>query len=147
MFARNEAEDILGAVKEGLHFADDAWCIVDPATTDSTLQILKEQFGVNPRVHVELQIKKDFMQDDSYAGKFKDGEGCIAVHWNMTHWINKIVPEGEWFHFIAPDERYAPQDYANVAYQVKCAILCDYESVTGPDHLFIRDERTGHYVR
>jgi len=87
------------------------------------------------------------MQDDSYAGKLKDGEGCLAVHWNMTYWINKIVPEGAWWHFIAPDERYAPQDYANIAYQVKCAILCDYESVTGPDHLFIRDERTGKYDR
>ncbi len=147
MFARNEAEDIVGAVKEGLIFAQNVWVIVDPDSTDDTLKILKETFGSNERVHVEFQIKKDYMQDDSHPGKFKDGEGCIAVHWNMSFWVNRIVREGEWFHFIAPDERYAPKDYLEVCFHVRRAMQLGFESVAGPDHLFVPDEGSGDKYR
>lgn len=144
MFARNEASCIIGAIKEGLHFADNVWVIIDPDSTDKTEDVIRHTFLDHSRVHIEYQFKNDSMQDDSFKGKFKDGQGCIAVHWNMTYWINKIIPEGEWFHFISPDERYAPHDYADVYYAVKYAMENGYESAAGGDHLFIRDEVTGY---
>jgi len=153
MLARNEAEDIIGIIKEGLFFAENVWVIVDPDTTDDTVKIIQNIFKTD-RVHVEYQIKDinkireidqsidSDMQDESFQGHISEGKGRLFMHWNITYWVNKIVKKGEWWHWVSPDERFAPRDYHEIWFWVRYAQNFGYEAVYTVDHLFIRDEIT-----
>jgi len=155
MLARNEAEDIVGAIKEGLFFAENVWVIVDPDSIDETVKIIKKTFKTS-RVHIEKQIKDPAkilaldpsagteFHDESFTGHLHDGSGRLYMHWNITYWTNQIVKPGEWWHWISPDERFAPRDYHEIWYWVRYAQEFGYEAVYTVDHLFVQDEVTGH---
>ena len=128
--ARNEAEDIRGWAKTMLYFADHVICCLDPASTDNTAQILIDEF---PDVQLIYQNRTLGDSDNAIQGDNK----VLIAHKNLEFMINEFVQEGEWVLMQAPDERFDPADWKQIADMVRFIRTTPYQAISFPSiHTF-----------
>lgn len=136
MCARNEAEDIRGWAKTMLYFADHVICCVDPTTTDATVEILHTEF---PTIQIIYQNRTLGDSDNEIQGDDK----VLIAHKNLEFIINEFVKEGEWVLMQAPDERFDPADWYNIAEMVRFVRTTPYQGISFPSiHTFAPGDAT-----
>ena len=105
---------IIGWARMLYHFCKEVYALVDPATTDDTVELLK-QFC--PYVKVQYQDRNLGDSDEDTIGP----TGTLIMHKNKTKWINENIEDGEWFIEMAADERFNPIEFKVLEEEIKYA--------------------------
>lgn len=85
------------------HFCNNVVALVDPQTTDQTVQKLQQL----PYMQIEFQDLKLGDSTHSLQGPKKE----LCMHLNKSKWINDNIKNDDWFIEIACDEMFKSVDY------------------------------------
>jgi len=140
IMARNEAEDIRGWVKTAQYFAKKQVVVIDPASTDTTEQILTKEF---PSVQILWQDRYLGDSDNKILGK----DRVMICHKNLEKTVNELMTDGEWVLLLAPDERFDPTQWNAIAQMVKTVKRHQLANgITFPSiHTFLTEDRCIDY--
>lgn len=120
---RNEEQTITGWAKQMDYFCEEIHVIVDPDTSDKTLEIIDE---LPYNIIVSYQDKSLGDSDDSVLGPKHE----LTMHIEVTNFVRKYIPVGEWFLSMGADERFHPHDYYRIHNEVEFAKLHEFDSLT-----------------
>lgn len=109
---RNEAEDIVGYIRQADYFCEKIVILVDPESWDNTYDIIKYRF---PKV---ILLRQDRTLGDSDNNK-KGPEGNLIAHLNQEWAVNRYVKDGQWVMKSAPDERFDPKRWKILAEEIR----------------------------
>jgi len=118
----NEERCIRGWAKQLLALCERVTAIVDPNTTDKTVDILKTEF---PAVEILWQDRS--LGDTDYTHQGEKGE--FIMHRNQTKFVHDNIKEGEWFIDMAADERFSNASVPILISDLKYAQKHNYGAV------------------
>lgn len=117
---RNEEDTIIGWAKQMNYFCEEIHAIVDPETSDKTLEILDD---LPYDITISYQDKSIGDSDESKLGPKQE----LTMHMEETNFVRKHIPVGEWFLSIAADERYHPHDYYRIHNEIQFAKIHEFD--------------------
>jgi len=119
---RNEEQSVLGWIKQADYFCEELHIILDPDTTDKTLELIK---GQPIDVTVSYQDKSLGDSDDGGLGPKHE----LTMHIEQNNFVKKHIKVGEWFMSLDADERFHPHDYYRISNEIQFAKLHDFDQL------------------
>lgn len=120
--ALNEEECISAWIKQALYFCEKVLILVDPITTDNTIEIIKSYQDRGFPIEYKMQ-DRDLGDSDRYMG----GKKKIAIwHANQNECI-KQIPVGQWYFFSDIDELLDPNEWPQILHTI-CQCI-SYDSI------------------
>lgn len=117
---RNEEKCIEGWIKQADYFCEEVYVIIDPDTSDKTLDIIHQlPYSVN----ILYQDKSLGDSDDSGIGPRR----MLTMHMEQNNFVDKYIKMDEWFLSIDCDERFHPHDYYRIIKELKIAKLHGFD--------------------
>lgn len=120
--ARNEEQAIVGWIKQADFFCEELHIILDPDTTDKTLERIENQ---PIDVTVSYQDKSLGDSDDGGLGPKRE----LTMHMEQNKFVKKYIKKDEWFLSIDVDERFHPHDYYRISNEIQFAKLHDFDTL------------------
>ncbi len=119
---RNEEQAIAGWAKMMDYFCEEVYVILDPDTSDKTLDIL---LTLPYDIKISYQDKSLGDSDDGGLGPKHE----LTMHIEQNNFVKKNIKIGEWFLSIDCDERYHPHDWYRIMNELKFAELHDFDTL------------------
>lgn len=119
---RNEEQSVVGWIKQADYFCEEVHIILDPDTTDKTLELIENQ---PIDVTVSYQDKSLGDSDDGGLGPKQE----LTMHMEQNKFVKKHIKVGEWFMSLDADERFHPHDYYRLNNEIQFAKLHDFDTL------------------
>ncbi len=119
---RNEEKSIAGWIKQADYFCEEVYVIIDPDTTDKTLDIIHD---LPYNVNILYQDKSLGDSDDGGLGPRR----MLTMHMEQNKFVEKYIKMDEWFLSIDCDERFHPHDYYRIIRELKLAQLHGFDTL------------------